>query len=77
MLRFLNYTASPDRLACAFTLAETPRIKRSKKLNITQAFLDVKPSLVCDLWPMLRGFSGNFSYDVWRPAGSAPPTCVV
>ena len=71
MLRFLNYTATPERLNCAFALAETPRIKRTKKLNITQAYLDVKPSLVCEMWPYLRGFSGNFSYSIWKPKDSS------
>jgi len=70
MLRFLNYTVPTDRLECAFTLADTPRVKRVKKLNITQAYMDVKPDLVCDLWPLLRSFSGNFSYPLWQPKDS-------
>ena len=68
MLRFLNYTeVSNERLRCAFVLAETPRIKRVKKLSITQAYLHVKPGLVCDLWPYVRSFAGNFSYEMWQP----------
>ena len=71
MLAFLNYTASEDRAACAFTLAETPRIKRTKRLDIDRAYLGVRPKLVCEMWPMLRSFASNFSYPMWQPKSGA------
>ena len=70
MVKFLNYTASDDRLECAFSLAETPRIRRTKRLNITRAYLDVKSGLVCDVWRYVRTFSQNFSYPIWQPKDS-------
>lgn len=77
MLTYLNYSTSADRISCAFALADTPRIKRTKKLDIERAYTGVKSSLVCDMWPYLRTYASNFSYPMWQPKSPAAqrPVC--
>ena len=65
VVRMLNVTSSPLRIACAFVLADDPRIRRAaKKLNSTFLFTGVQANLTKVLWSSLKGFAGNFSYSL-------------
>ena len=65
IIRFMNYTATRERLECAFTLAERPDVShRKSKLSASEGYSCVH-GLVCDVWTDVIGFSTHFGYGIW------------
>jgi hypothetical protein len=65
VVRMLNVTTSPQRISCAFLLANDPRIRRAtKSMNATFLFTGVQANLTKVLWRSLKYFAGNFSYSM-------------
>jgi len=68
ILTFMNVSVPKERIECAFLLADLPLVHRPKKLNITWAYKDVKPSLTLEMWRFLSTFSNAFDYPPWGTA---------
>ena len=58
---YLKFPYEPERVPCAFSLAEENRITHPRFLTLP-SLMNNNRTLACKLWGLIKDFSGNMSY---------------
>jgi hypothetical protein len=73
----MGYSASEERLHCAFALADNPNVAHRKSIiNATYAYaVEGNTDLVCEIWKQVRNFSEYFGYQRWKNVSCRYEAC--